>query len=259
MSYGNGDVQWMRAGRGVIHEEMWDLSDADWTHRRIEIFQLWVNLPKRSKGMEPSLHLLRNQDIPNIDCGNGVSVKVISGSLLNSDSSSPPSSSSSLLLKSSLQSEDSIEGEKIISRRKEENQDEDLFPGIVGPGSAVSESPVSILHVNLAKSNSAINLNIDRDCTATVYVRRGSLKVQGRSAEKEGSLAESENEGDSEIRAGDCVVYRMTPQNRREGYGQRDNLSQGIVTLQSGSEGLGTVRASTFMMIKLLSVGLTVS
>jgi hypothetical protein len=32
-----------------IFKEMWDLSDADWKHKRIEIFQLWVNLPKNSK------------------------------------------------------------------------------------------------------------------------------------------------------------------------------------------------------------------
>ena len=95
MSYGSGDVQWMRAGWGVIHEEMWDLSEAEWAYRRIEIFQLWVYLPKSSKGSEPSLHLLKDRDIPNIDCGNCFSVKVICGSLF--DVGNPSSSSSSFV------------------------------------------------------------------------------------------------------------------------------------------------------------------
>ena len=42
MPYGDGEVQWMRAGRGTIHEEMWDLKDSEYKHKRIEIFQLWV-------------------------------------------------------------------------------------------------------------------------------------------------------------------------------------------------------------------------
>jgi redox-sensitive bicupin YhaK (pirin superfamily) len=89
MSYCDGDVQWMRAGRGVIHEEMWDLREADWKHKKIEIFQLWVNLPAKSKSKSPSLHVLKSDAIPVIDCGNGVSVKVICGSLLDASLSVP--------------------------------------------------------------------------------------------------------------------------------------------------------------------------
>lgn len=40
MTYGDGDTQWMRAGRGVIHEEMWD-TGSYWKFKKIEIFQLW--------------------------------------------------------------------------------------------------------------------------------------------------------------------------------------------------------------------------
>lgn len=40
MTYGDGDTQWMRAGRGVIHEEMWD-TGGYWNFKKIEIFQLW--------------------------------------------------------------------------------------------------------------------------------------------------------------------------------------------------------------------------
>jgi redox-sensitive bicupin YhaK (pirin superfamily) len=84
MSYSDGDVQWMRAGRGVIHEEMWDLADADWKHKRIEIFQLWINLPKSSKADATSIHLLKNKDIPKMNYENDVSIKLICGSIVNS-------------------------------------------------------------------------------------------------------------------------------------------------------------------------------
>lgn len=243
MSYGNGDVQWMRAGRGVIHEEMWDLSEAEWAHRRIEIFQLWVNLPKSSKGLEPSLHLLKDRDIPNIDCGNGVSVKIICGSLFDvrNPSSSSTSSSSAIpkifpLTKDSLSgTKVGVEGENAAHQDIEENQveTENELPGIRGPGSTISESSVSILHLNMAKGDTSVNFNIDSDCTTTVYVRRGSLKVQGTTTGTEGVLVESE------IRSGDCVIYRMAPQMRRGGKGQEEGLGLGVLTLLSGPDGLG--------------------
>ena len=46
-SYGNGDTQFMRAGSGIIHEEMWDIDDNK--HTPIEIYQLWVNSPSKDK------------------------------------------------------------------------------------------------------------------------------------------------------------------------------------------------------------------
>lgn len=46
MSYGDGDIQWMRAGKGVIHEEMWDLQDADWSHKRIGTFNIYCIIMK---------------------------------------------------------------------------------------------------------------------------------------------------------------------------------------------------------------------
>jgi redox-sensitive bicupin YhaK (pirin superfamily) len=63
MSYGNGDVQWMRAGRGTIHEEMWDVKDSNF-FEQIEIFQLWVNLPSNKKGFPPKVTHIRSSEIP---------------------------------------------------------------------------------------------------------------------------------------------------------------------------------------------------
>lgn len=99
MIYGDGDVQWMRAGRGVIHEEMWNLdalkkpaeasgakekeSSRDHSQnllgQKIEIFQLWINLPKKNKDDPPMLHLLKAEDIPVLRCSNGGYVRVICG------------------------------------------------------------------------------------------------------------------------------------------------------------------------------------
>lgn len=51
--YGDGEVQWLTAGRGVLHEEMW------WADRegRAELYQLWLNLPARAKMAEPTIRL----------------------------------------------------------------------------------------------------------------------------------------------------------------------------------------------------------
>lgn len=74
-----GDVQWMTAGSGVVHEEMHSL---DYTRRggAFEAIQLWVNLPKRLKMTAPRYQTLRAADIPVVslpeDAG---SARVIAG------------------------------------------------------------------------------------------------------------------------------------------------------------------------------------
>jgi redox-sensitive bicupin YhaK (pirin superfamily) len=71
---GPGDVQWMTAGSGTIHEEMPRRSDG-WMRG----LQLWVNLPRSSKMAPPKYRGIVNTDIPTLDLGNGSSVKVLSG------------------------------------------------------------------------------------------------------------------------------------------------------------------------------------
>jgi redox-sensitive bicupin YhaK (pirin superfamily) len=51
--YGGGEVQWLTAGRGVLHEEMWWGDDDG----RAELYQLWLNLPARDKMRAPSIEL----------------------------------------------------------------------------------------------------------------------------------------------------------------------------------------------------------
>lgn len=64
--YGNGDVQWMTAGKGVQHSEMFPLIDPD-NDNPMELFQIWLNLPKRSKMVEPHFKMLWSEDIPIIE------------------------------------------------------------------------------------------------------------------------------------------------------------------------------------------------
>jgi len=70
----DGGVQWMTAGRGVIHSEM-----PEQTEGLVRGFQLWFNLPKEKKMIDPAYHDIQADQIPVVELGNG-KVKVISGS-----------------------------------------------------------------------------------------------------------------------------------------------------------------------------------
>lgn len=61
--FGAGDVQWMTAGKGVQHAEMFPLLNRD-KPNPLEIFQIWLNLPSQSKMVEPYFGMLWKEDIP---------------------------------------------------------------------------------------------------------------------------------------------------------------------------------------------------
>ncbi|MBN1109744.1 MAG: pirin family protein [Methanomassiliicoccales archaeon] len=71
---GPGDVQWMTAGSGILHEEM--PRGPGGSARGI---QLWVNLPRASKMMPPRYRAILAKEIPVVDMGRGSVIKVISG------------------------------------------------------------------------------------------------------------------------------------------------------------------------------------
>lgn len=70
-----GDVQWMTAGSGIIHQEMPKGDKAG----RMGGFQLWANLPASMKMMEPRYRDVRSEQIPEASLDGGVKVKIICG------------------------------------------------------------------------------------------------------------------------------------------------------------------------------------
>ncbi len=72
-----GDVQWMTAGSGVMHEEFHS-DDFGKTGGAFEMVQLWVNLPAKDKMTAPNYHTIKNDDIPNVSLTDG-QVRVIAG------------------------------------------------------------------------------------------------------------------------------------------------------------------------------------
>lgn len=87
-----GDVQWMTAGKGIQHSEMFPLVNQD-KGNPLEIFQIWLNLPKSSKMVEPHFKMLWNEDIPIIEhkdpSGKGTSIQVIAGEINNASALDP--------------------------------------------------------------------------------------------------------------------------------------------------------------------------
>ena len=75
---GPGDVQWMTAASGIVHEE-WH--EREFTRRggTMEMAQLWVNLPAKHKMAAPAYQDIRGAQIPIVDVGTGSSVRVIAG------------------------------------------------------------------------------------------------------------------------------------------------------------------------------------
>jgi redox-sensitive bicupin YhaK (pirin superfamily) len=61
--FGGGDVQWLTAGSGIVHAEMFPLLKRDEANP-LELFQIWLNLPARNKMVAPHFTMLWSQDIP---------------------------------------------------------------------------------------------------------------------------------------------------------------------------------------------------
>jgi redox-sensitive bicupin YhaK (pirin superfamily) len=76
---GPGDVQWMTAARGILHEEF-QSRDFTKTGGMLEMIQLWVNLPKKDKMSAPHYQEILNKNIPVVNLDNGAgTARVIAG------------------------------------------------------------------------------------------------------------------------------------------------------------------------------------
>lgn len=80
--YGDGDVQWLTAGRGIQHAEMFPLTATD-DPNPLDLFQIWLNLPAKNKMADPEFKIFWAGDIPvaraTDDAGRSTSVEVIAG------------------------------------------------------------------------------------------------------------------------------------------------------------------------------------
>jgi quercetin 2,3-dioxygenase len=70
----SGEIQWMTAGSGIIHQEMPQRQDG-----HMHGFQLWVNLPADQKMMKPRYQDIKAEEIKAVELENGVVVKVLAG------------------------------------------------------------------------------------------------------------------------------------------------------------------------------------
>ena len=94
--YGDGDVQWLTAGDGINHAEMFPLLNAQKTNP-IDFFQIWLNLPARSKRAAPHFSMFWAPDVPVVRIQDvkkrETVITVVSGSTFSIDPPLPPPAS----------------------------------------------------------------------------------------------------------------------------------------------------------------------
>lgn len=91
--FGAGDVQWVTAGRGIVHSEMFPLLSAD-KGNPLELFQIWLNLPANAKMAEPHFTMFWNERIPRRvsrdAAGRKTELTVVAGRFDGTDAPAPP-------------------------------------------------------------------------------------------------------------------------------------------------------------------------
>jgi redox-sensitive bicupin YhaK (pirin superfamily) len=91
--FGGGDVQWLTAGRGILHSEMFPLLQTD-AANPLELFQIWLNLPSRNKMAAPHFTMFWSESIPTLRevdaAGRSTVVSCIAGRLADLQPLSPP-------------------------------------------------------------------------------------------------------------------------------------------------------------------------
>ena len=91
--YGDGDAQWLTTGKGVQHAEMFPLINLE-DDNPLELFQIWLNLPKANKFVEPHYKMLWSDTIPvyshEDDSGKKTRVEVVAGTIGAQSAPAPP-------------------------------------------------------------------------------------------------------------------------------------------------------------------------
>jgi redox-sensitive bicupin YhaK (pirin superfamily) len=91
--FGDGDVQWVTAGKGIVHSEMFPLVDREGPNP-LELFQIWLNLPAEDKMVEPHFTMLWREAIPTTvtrdAAGKATTVTIAAGHLGDAKAPAPP-------------------------------------------------------------------------------------------------------------------------------------------------------------------------
>jgi redox-sensitive bicupin YhaK (pirin superfamily) len=90
--FGGGDVQWMTAGRGIVHSEMFPLLNPD-EPNHMEMFQIWINLPSENKLVPAHYKMLWRDEIHTVeseDAGRTTRITIVAGSYEGATPPSPP-------------------------------------------------------------------------------------------------------------------------------------------------------------------------
>ena len=91
--FGGGDVQWVTAGRGIVHSEMFPLLK-EGEDNPLELFQIWLNLPARNKMAAPHFTMLWNEQVPRTTLrdaqGRAAEVTVVAGRFGELQPPAPP-------------------------------------------------------------------------------------------------------------------------------------------------------------------------
>lgn len=91
--FGRGDVQWLTAGAGIVHSEMFPLLDREGPNP-VELFQIWLNLPAEDKLVPPHFSMLWDRDVPRVrrsdERARETEVTVVAGELDGRRAPAPP-------------------------------------------------------------------------------------------------------------------------------------------------------------------------
>jgi len=143
-----GDVQWMTAARGIVHEEFHSREFAK-TGGTFEMCQLWVNLPKDKKMVKPRYQGIVSKDIPKIP-------------LIISDTCHVEGPQQ--------QAADPSEGYvRVIAGE---------FNGAVGP--ADTHSPVNLWDIAINTPQKAFDFRITEGHNTVIFIRRGAVEILGQ-------------------------------------------------------------------------------
>jgi redox-sensitive bicupin YhaK (pirin superfamily) len=146
-----GDVQWMTAGRGVIHQE-YHSEELTRKGGNFEMCQLWVNLPKKDKMTKPSYQAIEETTIPVVDIHDALADKNNEGNNENGEESCAA---------------DSVGKVRVIAGS---------FLGTKGP--ATTFSPVELWDVSISKE-ATVDLPFPEQYNCIIFVRRGSIDIIG--------------------------------------------------------------------------------